>query len=423
MKHLFAHLKLRFVSLAMSLSTALMAFSFAASASTEDPVKLSGSARLRFEDSQWYGASGNPASFVRTNFFSFRVRPKLEWNVEEGLKVVMTPQFAKILGRDYSYTQFDSSGVVGYNENPHMHEAYLQWALSPEWNVSAGRMILSYGDQLIIAAGEWPLTGRSFDGAKIVYSDEFLQFDLLGMKLESTKDVTGSDRDLAGIYSKWNVHENLKAFEIYGLYESNLQGGVNESRHLYGIRLAFDFDKTVDVGAEWATQRGTSGFIADEAYQSIWVASAGWTFSDFYKLRVGFEYNHADRHWREWFPLLKGPLGRNEIVGRRNMQAMAARLSMAPTEKLKVRLDYWLYQRLDAQSPIYRPQDSIAVGTANGSTSDAIGDAIDLAFSYKASEKVEYGIGATVFQSGDYLKQQFQDRVMTDFYAVTNVTF
>jgi len=96
---------------------------------------------------------------------------------------------------------------------------------------------------------------------------------------------------------------------------------------------------------------------------------------------------------------------------------------MAPTEKLKVRLDYWLYQRLDAQSPIYRPQDSIAVGTANGSTSDAIGDAIDLAFSYKASEKVEYGLGATVFQSGDYLKQQFQDRVMTDFYAVTNVTF
>lgn len=393
------------------------------SASSESPFKVSGAARLRYEDSQWYGSAGNPASFTRTGFFSLRIRPKIEWASQEGLKAVLTPQFAKIFGRDYSYTQTDSSGVIGYNENLHMHEAYLQWTLSPQWKVSAGRMILSYGDQYILAAGEWPLAGRAFDGAKVGYADDFLEVDLLGLKLDSAKDATGSDRELAGIYSKWNVLEGLKAFDIYGFYESNQQAGANESRHLYGIRLAADFEKTADVAAEWATQRGTAGYLSDSSYQSLLVASAGWTFTDLYKLRIGLEYNQADRHWRDWYPLLKSPLGRNEVVGRRNLQAIAARMSFAPTEKLKVRLDYWLYQRLDKQSPIYRPQDSVAVGTAGGSTSDAVGDAIDLAFSFKSSERVEYGVGATVFQSGEYLKQQFQDRVMTDFYAVANITF
>lgn len=389
----------------------------------ETSWRVSGSARLRFEDSQWYGSAGSPTSFARTDFFSLRVRPTIEWEVEQGLKTVLTPQFAKILGRDYAYDQKDSSGSIGYNENLHMHEAYLEWTLSPHWKASAGRMILSYGDQYIVAAGEWPLTGRSFDGGRIGYADEFLHVDVLGLKIDAAKDVIGSDRELVGIYSKWNLFEEMKAFDIYGLYESNQQGGANESRHVYGLRIGFDFEKTFDVTAEWATQRGTASFVADTGYQSMLVASAGWTLSDFYKMRIGLEYNQADREWRDWYPLLKGPLGRNEVVGRRNLQAMAAKVSFAPSDKLKVRLDYWMYQRMDDQAPVFRPQDSVAVGTANGSTSNDIGNAVDLALNFKSSDKVEYGIGATVFYSGSYLKDQFQDRVLTDFYAVTNLTF
>lgn len=47
---------------------------------------------------------------------------------------------------------------MGYNENFHMHEAYGAMRITPKATLKAGRMIVSYGDQNIIAAGEWPLT-------------------------------------------------------------------------------------------------------------------------------------------------------------------------------------------------------------------------------------------------------------------------
>lgn len=417
-KTLFASLAL-FIAVVAPLGAAQ-----AESPSSPIDWKVSGSARLRFEDVQWYGSATNPLSFSRTDFYSLRVRPTIEGSVEEGLRLVLTPQFAKVLGRDYSYTLTDSSGAMGYNENLHMHEAYLQWTLSSHWSLAAGRMILSYGDQLILAAGEWPLTGRSFDGAKVKYLDDLLGVDLFALKIDSAKDLSGSDRDLIGIHTRWNVSDAFKAFEIYGLYESNQQNAANESRHIAGIRIVAQVNDAFDASAEQAFQRGTTSFLADSGYQNMVVASAGWKATEFYQLRVGLEFNQADRDWRDWYPLLKGPLGRNEVVGRRNLSGTAIRVSAQPFEKLKLKLDYWLYKRVDRQNPIYRPQDAISVGTAGGATSDDVGEAVDLAFTYKSSDRVEYGVGGTAFFPGGYLVQQFQEnRIMSDFYAVANITF
>jgi hypothetical protein len=268
------------------------------------------------------------------------------------------------------------------------------------------------------------LTGRSFDGARLKYFDEFLGVDLLALKLDSSKDLSGSDRDLVGIYTRWNILEVLEAFEIYGLYESNQQNAVTESRHVAGGRIVAQLGGVFEVSSEQAFQRGTTSFLADSSYQSMLVMSAFWKAKEFYQLRIGLEFNQADREWRDWYPLLKGPLGRNEIVGRRNLTGQAIRVSSQPFEKLKLRADYWLYKRFDRKNPIYRPQDSIPVGTAGAATSDDVGEAIDLAFSYRSSDRVEYGIGGTAFFPGRYLLQQFgENRIMSDFYAVANVTF
>ncbi len=353
-----------------------------------------------------------------------RVRPKLESDIEPSMKLVLTPQFAKVLGRDYSYTLTHSSGTTGYNENLHMHEAYLQWLWDSRLTIAAGRMILAYGDQLILAAGEWPLAGRSFDGVKVSFADDSAAIDVLGLKIDSAKDVAGSDRNLVGVYTKLNFIEEIKAFELYGLYESNQQNSANEWRSLGGARVAAEMRKIFELAAEFATQQGSSGFVADVKNQSMIVASLGWKLPDFYKLRIGLEYNQADREWRDWYPLLKSPLGRNEVVGRRNLVGSALRVSAEPVSDLKLKLDYWLYKRFSEANPIYRPQDSVAVGTAGGAASSEVGEAIDLSFTYRSSDRVEYGIGGTAFFPGAYLVQQVREnRIMSDFYAVTNIHF
>ncbi len=392
-------------------------------ANAEVGTSVNGSARFRFEDTQWYGSAASASSFTRTSFFSLRIRPSVTFQIDEATSLVLSPQFAKVFGRDYSYTQFDSSGVSAYNENFHMHEAFGKAKLSDSSSVKVGRMIVSYGDQLILSAGEWTTFGRTFDGAVLSFKNDLYELDALGLKIESSANAVGTDRDLAGLYSKWSIVPELKVFEVYGLYESNQVGGLNDSRSLIGTRLGVDFDKLLDFGFEFAVQKGTGAYIADNEAHSIIVASAGYAFADFAKLRIGYEFNQADDFWRDWYPLTKSPLGRNEIVGRRNLTSHAVKVSFEPVESFKVRLDFWKYQRGSALAPAYRPTDSIAVGSIANSSSIDIGQAIDFAVTQRASDKIEYGIGATLFEQGSYLKDQFGDRQLTDFYAVANLNF
>jgi hypothetical protein len=386
-------------------------------------ISLKGSARLRYEDTQWYGSATNPLSFTRTAFYSFRIRPTVSYAVDDSLTLVLTPQFAKILGRDYSYAQTDSSGVVAYNEHFHMHEAYGKMKLSSNSYVKAGRMIVNYGDQYVLAAGEWPLTGRSFDGFNYAINTELADIDVFSLKIDSSANQIGADRDLSGLYTKWKTIPEFKALEFYTLYESNMVGGANDSRNLFGTRISTFFADAIDLGVEAASFSGVGTYSVDNDRHTMVVATAGYLFSEFAKLRIGYEFDQADQNWRDWYPLLKGPLGRNDVVGRRNLTAHALRVSFEPVDAYRVRLDFWKYSRYTDSAPAYRPADSIAVGSAAGSSSLDIGQAIDFAVTQKANDRIEYGIGATVFEQGAYLKDQFGDRSLTDFYAVANINF
>lgn len=400
-----------------------LAFDNAPSTLTADKVSLKGTARLRYEDTQWYGSATNPLSFTRTAFYSLRIRPTVSFAVDDSLSLVLTPQFAKILGRDYSYAQTDSSGVVAYNEHFHMHEAYGKMKLASNFYFKAGRMIVSYGDQFVVAAGEWPLTGRSFDGFVFTFNSELADIDVFSMKVDSSANLIGADRDFSGFYSKWKTVPEFKALELYAMYESNMVSGANDSRNMFGTRVSAFFADAIDLGIEAASHSGVGTYSVDNDRHTMVVATAGYLFSEFAKLRIGYEFNQADQNWRDWYALLKGPLGRNEVVGRRNLTAHALRISFEPVENYKVRLDLWKYQRYSDSAPAYRPTDSVAVGTVAGSSSLEIGQAIDLAVTQKASDRIEYGIGATVFDQGAYLKDQFGDRQLTDFYAVANISF
>lgn len=386
-------------------------------------IGLKGSARFRYEDTQWYGSGASPNSFTRTAFYSLRIRPTLTFAVDDTLSIVLTPQFAKILGRDYSYALTDSSGSIGYNEHFHMHEAYGKIQFSPNTVFKAGRMIVSYGDQVILAAGEWPLVGRTFDGFSLGVTSDLVDVDIFSLKIDSSVNLIGADRDFSGLYTKWKTVPELKVLEFYAMYESNQVGGVNESRNLFGSRVNLFLAEAIDAGAEVAGHAGSGTFSADNERHMMVIGSAGYLFRDFAKLRIGYEFNQADQNWREWYALLKGPLGRNEVVGRRNLTAHALRISFEPVATYKVRLDLWKYSRYTNDAPAYRPADSVAVGTVGGSSSLDIGQAIDLAVTQKASDKIEYGIGATLFDQGPYLKDQFGDRQLTDFYAVANISF
>ncbi len=378
--------------------------------------KVVGKARLRYEDTQGYSGT----SFQRAGFWSVRLRPGFTLNTDSDTSIYFEPQFAKILGRDYSYTQVvDSSGSVAYNENLHMHQGYLKLKLSEEFEFKGGRMAMDYGGAAIIGFADWGVFGRAFDGVLLNYSSELVKVDIAQVKLKSTPNTIDADKELNILYSTWMLAEALKAFEVYGLYETNRALGANDHRHSIGSRVKAKIDH-FDIGAEYAFEKGSSAYFTGDQTGNMAFAELGYSF-DVAKLRVGAEWNSANESWREWYPTTKSHLGRNDVVGRRNLTAIALRTKAEVTDKIGMTLDYWNYTRTSTSATPYTIRDTTTVGTTVASSSADIGSSLEFAVKYQMSEKVEYGIGAALFFQGAYLKENFGDRAMTDFYATANI--
>ncbi|HRK07300.1 MAG TPA: alginate export family protein [Pseudobdellovibrionaceae bacterium] len=384
-------------------------------------IQMSGRARLRLEDLQSYSGT----SFRRSQQWLIRVRPTLQMKVDEVASLVIEPQFAKVMGRDYSYTQTDSSGASAYNENLHMHQAFLRLNLMDDLAFKGGRFVLDYADGFVLSKADWGVFGRSFDGLQLQWKTQFSNVDLTQAKLDSTADFTARDKDLTVLYATLDVHENFKSFDLYALYEHNGLAGVNESRSAYGVRVKTQWDQ-IDFGFENANSRGTSGYGYSDRSTSFLNVTTGYQFSEI-KMRLGLEYNHADKEWRDWYPLTKSPLGRNELIGRRNVQALALRSQYSASDALKLAFDIWNYQRVDDQVTAFTPSlgalGSVTSTDATANTALQIGQSVEFAATYMASAKVEYVAALSYFMQGAYLKNSVGDRNVTEGYLMATVAF
>jgi hypothetical protein len=105
-----------------------------------------------------------------------------------------------------------------------------------------------------------------------------------------------ADRDLTGVYTKWKTVPEVTALEFYAFYESNMVGGADESRNLFGARTSLFLSEAIDLGAAAASHAGSGALGADGERHLMLVATAGYIFTDFSKLRIGYEYKSTSRH-------------------------------------------------------------------------------------------------------------------------------
>lgn len=386
-------------------------------------LTFKGKARLRYEDTQQY----NVAAFERNQFWSVRVRPSVLAKVDDHVSIFVEPQFAKRLGADTTAAT-DASGTTTPADHFHMHQGHLILTVAEGFVLKGGRLALSYGDQFIVGPADWGTYGRAFDGAMLSWKNDLVTVDLSQLKEISTVGVVGGDKDTWILYSSWKLAEALKAVDVYALYESGrptaASTATSDSRNAIGARVKAKFSD-VDLGAEYVTQKGSRAYIGNDDATNMIFAEAGYTFTDLAKLRVGFEYDSANEYWAEWYPTTKSTLGRNDVVGRRNLTAYAVRLSAEPDTNLKVTLDYWMFSRTSDSATAFRTDSTTAVGTTAGSTAKDIGSSIEASAAYKATENLEYGLGVAYFMKGAYLKDNatIGDSSLMDFYLMANVSF
>lgn len=364
---------------------------------------LTGDFRVRAED------------FGKTDFvsdrsdFLLRVRPILTWQPSKETTVVLQLEAAKGMGQPvYTSTSLnttaeqDTSGAAANGDTPiFFHQAYGIYQPIDWFKLTAGRQVLSYGDELIIGQADWNNISRSFDALRIRADYAFGWTDLFASKLVDL-NVTGAgpgDRDFYGIYNGWDLGQYLKELDVYGLALHDATNTSPSDTLAFGIRAKSKINQ-FDYRTEWTLEAHSSS-----GYQTN--VEAGYTLDTAVVPRIAAEYFYASADYNQLFPTAHKWLGYADVLGRRNVKGIGGHLSSGLADWLSVQGDYYTFQRVDNGRSAYKLNGTTALGNGTASSSDDIGSEVDLTFKIKPSKPVTFSVGAGMFFSGSYLRDQF----------------
>lgn len=377
-------------------------------AAADSSWDIKGHARLR-----WEALDGTDLASSR-NFFSMRVRPAFQFKAGENVLAVFEPQFARVLGETVSGSQ-----ASGATTDPafNVHQAYAQWTAADALTIQGGRMVLSYGDQLVLGALEWNNTGRTFDAARLKIKGGWGTSDVFVSKLQENNATAGgtADYDFYGLYNTFDVGEAIKALDLYFFYLTDGTNPTSTSRNLWhlGARLksnAGSFDYRLEGGFQNTTVAGgSSAYGVDGEF--------GWTFEESSKIRLSAGGLLASEYYSQLFPTVHAWLGGADVLGRQNVIAIVGRFSMKPADKWSLNFDFHKFLRAATTSAAYKTS-GVALGTAGGSASTDLGMEFDLVANHDITETLSWQVGAAYMIPGQYLTDQFP--AFKPFFAYTS---
>ncbi|MEK6772381.1 MAG: alginate export family protein [Bdellovibrionota bacterium] len=388
---------------------------------------FSGVARLRYDDNFAKATTGA----LHTNYTSLRIRPNLNIKVNPDVSVIVEPQYTKTFGAvawvpsaAAVNTPTETVGNAAYTGDPiTMNQAYLELKMDYGLSLQAGRMALRYGDQFILGSADWADNGRSFDALKFRYTQDKSYIDVIISKvIENNKTTnapaTGDDKDMNGIYASWFVNDNLKTLDAYYLYQYDQRSaasvpGADTSTNprpssffgVQGLRFVTAFDN-VGWKAELAQNLGSDGtsFIAtgQKDKNDMLDTEVSYNVNDSMKTRVALQYFKGGQNWIEFYPTTAKQLGIVDVVGRRNLSGFGLHYTATFSERYAMDADYYSFKRTSTDATAYSLGG--AIGTTAASTSDDVGQEIDLVGRFMASKSLTWSLGINIFQPGANIK-------------------
>jgi hypothetical protein len=405
--------------------------SWAQETAPASPWKFNLNFRTRWEDSNQADATLTD----RKQFSHIRIRPMVTFEGFQQMKVVMEGQYAKILGAQNlqpstaaANASVDTSGNTSYSggaDTLTFRQAYLDMALNENTSLIIGRQALQYGDQMIIAPSDWGVFGRAFDAARLKYTWDKNSAELFHSKIvenTSTTSAKGDDKNLAGLYITLVPHENVKAWDLYGFYQSDDQATTSNGSGAsatdatrpwyfgtYGTRVATDFGSW-GLKAEYAQNFGTENSAAmGENKENSAIDSTLWyKMGETVKHQFGLQYFQAGKNWRELYPTTNSALGRVDVVGRRNLSGVGLHWNAVWSDLWSTDVDGYLFQRTSTDATAFSTNSTTAVGGLASDSKD-VGSEVDLIAKYAWQKNVNIVLGACFFQEGSYLKDSITD--------------
>jgi hypothetical protein len=400
-----------------------------------DKLKFSGNGRIRFENQEF-----NDRLTGSSSFMSVRLRPTVNYKAHEQLNLVFEPQFAKRMGAETwtpssatGNTLGETSGNVAYSGDPvTVYQGYMNVKFDDHFSLKGGRQAIKYGNELIMGPANWALYGRSFDALTARYADGGNFIDLIYGKIADFGARAGNvdDRDLYGAYASWNFGFWLKTADAYWFMREDRDAtdtdgagpdnGFHNRYSVYGARLVFEFGD-FDLTTEYAKGDGDKVYVNDGSNTGMYNATLNYKIND--KHKAGLEYSHAGKNWNDMYPTTNRALGRADVVGRRNIDAIAFHWTSDFSDYFGLEFDYYNLRRASTEAQIYKINTSTAFGSTTDSSKD-IGQEFDLALKYKQNANISWSAAYCRFFMGSYAeKSQGLDKDPDFFYVMLETKF
>lgn len=376
-------------------------------------VRFGGEYRLRFEDATGLrGVDGADDAYALS-----RLRLNLTFLAGSHVRFFVEGQDAR---------------AGGYAPNPDpanvrdefdLRQAYVEvrQAEKSGWAVRLGRQELSYDDQRVVGASNWTNTARVFDAAKVSYSDARFAVDAFASSVVvSTPDHFDRHLDGQNFYgvhaSFLNVIPNAELVS-YAYWKTNPFVLDEHARPgdadtvTFGARAAGKVAGSFDYAVDLIGQRGS--YAGDDIRAGAAHAQAGYLLSKRApspKLRVEYSFATGDASpgdgvrgtYDQLYPTNHAKYGLIDQVGLRNIHDARAGLTLKPTSRLTVDVDYnsfWLAHRRDG---LYDASGALVARVLSGAAGSHVAQEADVQATYAVSPSVSLGAGYGHWFPGEF---------------------
>lgn len=342
------------------------------------PLTLSTSTFSRFEYRENYDDLGvSRARYQEGDLVVFRARLGVQTNplpISDGSDVYVqfSPQASGTWG---------TNGTVG-EANLGIYEGYVKFR-SARLDVQLGRIMMDYGDAVVIGNLDWNQAGRAFDGVRARYKMDKGYLDVFGTQVAAGTTNAGA-KLFAGDDMFWGAYAGVGHYlsqsldlDAYFLGFSNFaqEGLVDattgstyklDAAHLFtaGLRVKQKvsfFDYRLEGGLQFgrSVTAPPAGFSGDEVSSVAHLAyqvdgEVGFALSSRSRLSLGGALASGDNSgttknegWNELYPTAHKFLGLMDVIGARtNVGSGNLKISQGLTESLKAQIDAHVFARL-----------------------------------------------------------------------------
>lgn len=312
-----------------------------------------------------------------------------------------------------------------------LHEAYVELfpGAKQGFGLTAGRMMLNYGEGRLIGTPQWGNLARTYDQARLYWRAKKFRLEVLAVSPVKVR-IDEFNRPVWGerVWGTYNTINDLfrkSLLDVYVLrHEQNRPGGFTGGTqkdgtdkletNTVGLRLAGPVTEKVKYGLEVALQNGKIG-LADQS-AAAWFATLGrrWMLGG-KPLDVSAEYKYASgtsnpadaRHsgtFDQISPANHDKFGHEDLFGWRNLHNARSLTTFGISKAFNLNFmydDFWLACLKDG---IYNGSGRLIVRSATGTAGRHVGRETDLYATYKYRHFL-FGAGYGHVFAGEFLQR------------------